>query len=146
MAGSNPQFDSAAFRTGIKFAMQMASPETLDEQAAFYMPTTTTYNKGVDGENFPFDPTATKTSVTPPSIKVDCAIEFRNADDQQTPFGEITPAKVVITLLDVDYAQVVGFSHVLIRGEKYIYHHTEPSVGLFDATVYTVHALAELET
>jgi hypothetical protein len=126
--------------------MAMGSPESSDEQATFYMPTVTTWDKGVDGSNFPFDPAATKTSVTPPPIKVDCAIEFKNADDQQTPFGEITPAKVVITLLDEDYEQVVGFSYVLIRGEKYTYHHTEPSVGLFDATVYTVHALAETET
>lgn len=147
MAGTDPRFPTATVKAGIRFAMEMGAAVDPSDRAQFFMPVTVVYDKGVDGDGVPFDPTATITSnPTPTPIVVDCAIEYRDASDQPTPFGFITPAKVVITLLDEEFAQIDGFKYVVLRGEKYFFHHHEPAIALFDMGVHTLHCLAESQT
>lgn len=143
MAGRNSGFDARAFRTGIRFAMQMGAPPLDGEQAIFYFPSQLVYNTNVDAEDVPFDPNATVVRITPPPVKVACAVEYQDATGAMTDFGVVTPAKVAITLLDEDYEKVKGCSYVALRGEKFNYRSTEMPSGLFDVGVYVMHFVAE---
>lgn len=143
MAGTNSGFDGNAFRTGIRFAMTLGAPPESDEQVAFYFPTQLVYNRPVDAEDTPFDPDATVTRTQPPPVRVPCAVEYRTADGEPAPFGDLTPAHAAIVLLDEDFVQVDGCAYAVLRGEKYIYRSTDFPSGLFDVGVYTMHFIAE---
>lgn len=145
MAGKNSGFNAKAFRTAIRQVYDMAAPPVSDEQATFFFPAQLVYNVGTDAEGTPFDPTATVTRTQPDPVKVPCALDFKGATDT-TDFGILAPAKVAITLLDDDYAQVEGFTYVVIRGEKYNFESVDPPSGLFDVGLYTVHVRAETQT
>jgi hypothetical protein len=87
----------------------------------------------------PFDPHATVTNVTPAPVKVDCAIEYFDAENQPTDFGLLAPTRISITMLDDAYEKVKGCAYVVIAGDRYDYRRTEPPVGLFDVGVWTMH-------
>ena len=146
MAGANSGFDAAGFRNAIHFAMQMGAPPEDGEQATFHFPGTLVYNGYLDGDQVPFDPTATITSNEPPTVKVDCAIEYFDAENQPTNFGMMAPSRIVVTVLDEDYRKIRGCSYVVVHGDRYDYRRTEPPSGLFDVGVYTLHFLSQSET
>lgn len=143
MAGQNSGFDARAFRQNIRFVMAMGAPPSEGEQATFYFPSQLVYNANTDAEDVPFDPNATVTRVIPPSVRVPCAVEYKDVNGELTDFGVITPSKASITLLDEDYAQVKGCAYVVLRGEKFAYRSTEYPTGLFDVGVYVMHFVAE---
>lgn len=147
MAGTNPRFNSTAFRTGIRFVFNMAAPPLSNEQVFFYFPSQLIYNStSLDGEGVPFDPAATVTRQVPAPVQVPCGVGFTDTSGQQIDFGLVIPAKLEITLLDEDYQQVEGCSYVVVRGEKYNYVNTEPPTGLFDVGIYALHFVSESST
>lgn len=146
MAGSNSGFDAAGFRSAIKAAMQMGAPPKEGERATFHFPAQLVYNGSMDGDHVPFDPTATVTSTEPPTIRVDCAVEYLDAENQSTAFGLMAPSRIAVTVLDVDYERVKGCSYVVVHGDRYDYRRTEPPNGLFDVGVYTMHFTSQSET
>ena len=99
-----------------------------------------------DGAALPFDPQATVTRTEPTPVKVDCAIEYFDAENQPTNFGMIAPSRISVTLLDEDYDRVKECAYVVVHGDRYNYRRTEPPSGLFDVGVYTMHFTAENET
>lgn len=149
MAGKNSGFNAKAFRDGIHFVMKMAEPPVESEAALFLKPSQLVYNLPdgstayVDQEGVPFDPQTTVTRLQPPAVKVLCAIEYFDANGIPTDFGLVTPSRASITLLDQEYAQVHDCVAVVLKGEKYVYRHTEFPTGLFDVGVYTMHFVAE---
>ncbi len=144
MAGTNPDFDSAAFRTGIQFVFTMAAPPVGADQVKFYFASTLTYNTAhVDGIGVPFDPVSTVTRSQPAAVSVPCGIEYRDGRGDITVFGETVPATVHITLLDEDFAQVNGCAYIVLHGEKYKLIHVDPPSGLFDVGIYELTFEAE---
>lgn len=146
MAGTNAGFNAAGFRDAIHFAMKMGAPPDQGERATFHFPAQLVYNGSMDGGHVPFDPTATVVSTEPPTIQVDCAIEYFDAENQPTNFGMLAPSRIAVTVLDVDYDQVKGCSYVVVHGDRYDYRRTEPPSGLFDVGVYTMHFTSQSET
>lgn len=144
MAGSNPDFNAAEFRDGIRLAMDMGAPVLEGERATFYFASTLVYNANpVDESNVPFDPTAVPVTSTPtPPKQVTCAVEYFDAAGRPTDFGTIVPSRAEITLMDEDYAKVVDFTYVALRGERFDYSHTEYPSALFDVGIYTIHVTA----
>jgi len=100
----------------------------------------------VDQEGVPFDPDTTVTRTQPPPVRVLCAVEYFDANGIPTNFGEITPSRAVITLLDEEYKRVKDCIAVILKGERFVYKHTEFPSGLFDVGLYTLHFTAEDES
>lgn len=146
MAGADSGFNSAEFRDAIHFAMKMGAAPEVDEQAIFHFATASAFTAPADGADVPFDPSAVITTTTPDPVKVDCAIEYLDSENQPTSFGLMAPTRIVVTLLDVDYEQVQDAAYVVIHGDRYDYRRTEPPAGLFDVGLYTMHFTARNET
>ena len=146
MAGADAGFDAREFRDAIHFAMRMGAAPGSDDQVTFHFPSQLVYNTNVDGANVPFDPAATVTSSTPAPVRVDCAVEYFDVENQPTSFGLLAPSRLTITLLDVDYEQVKECSYVVVHGDRYDYRRTEPPSGLFDVGLFTMHFTAQSET
>lgn len=145
MAGSNPGFNPAEFRNAIRFVYDMAAVPVEEEQATFYGESTLVFTGSVDDDNIPFDPTETVVRQPAIGIRVPCGIEYFDSQGQPVVFGQLTPSRVAITLLDEDYAQVKDSAYVVIGGDKYLYRRTEPPSGLFDVGLYVMHFQAENE-
>ena len=146
MAGTNSGFSAAEFRDNIRFAMEMGAAIDAGERATFHFPAQLVFNVPADGANLPFDPTASVTRSEPPTVQVDCAIEYFDAENQPTNFGMIAPSRLSIMLLDEDYEQVKECAYVVVHGDRYNYRRTEPPTGLFDVGIYTMHFTAENES
>lgn len=148
MAGVDAGFDGAAFRDAIHFAMHMGLPPDAGDQITFYFAATVT-NPGsvtIDGAGVPFDPASSLTSVPATPVQVDCAVEYFDAEGQPTNFGLLTPSRIAVTLLDVDYEQVKDATYVRIAGDRYNFRRTVPPQGLFDVGLFVMHFTAENET
>lgn len=147
MAGTFRDFDAKDFRKQIRFVFDMAAPPIEGERAVFVFPTGLQYNAPVDGEDVPFDPSATVTRTPGRTVSdVPCGIEYFDAMGEQVVFGQVTATKIVITFLDGDYIRVKGCAYVVIGPDKYIYKRTEPPSGLFDVGIYRMHFTAENDT
>lgn len=147
MAGSNSGFNPGEFRDAIHFAMRLGAAPEADEQITFHFESQLTYNLAhTDGANVPFDPTATVTAYTPEALRVDCAVEYFDAENQPTGFGLLAPTRLAITLLDEDYEKVKNASYVVAHGDRYDYRRTEPPSGLFDVGLYVMHFTCRSET
>lgn len=146
MAGSNSGFNASEFRSNIHFAMQLGAAPDEGEQAVFHFPSQLVYTGTADGDDIPFDPTVTVVSTEPPTVRVDCAIEYFDAENQPTNFGLMAPSRIIVTLLDEDYDKVKHCAYVVIHGDRYDYRRTEPPAGLFDVGVYTMHFTSQSET
>lgn len=147
MAGRHPDGPgaSAEFRAALRFVYEMAAPVQDGEQAVFYFPSQLIYNRSVDAEDVPFDPSATVTNVPPTPVKVLCGIEYQDAEGQAIVFGTVTASRLVISLLDEEYVRVQGASYVVVGGERYNYRRTEVPNALFDVGFYLMHFVAENE-
>jgi hypothetical protein len=145
MAGTSSSFNADAFRSAIRFAMNLGAPPATGDQLTFHWHPTSTTGAISDGEGVPFDPTAAVSRTTPPPVTRPCAVEYVDAADQPTPFGAVIPTKVRVTLLDEDYQAVKAAGYVIIGGDKYVRSHEPPSVGLFDVGVHTIIYAAENE-
>lgn len=146
MAGTDPGFNATGFRDAIHFAMALGAPPDVGERATFHFPKTLVYNTPIDGNSTPFDPTATVTATEPPTVQVDCAIEYQDDENQPTNFGLIAPSRITVTLLDEDYEKVRHCAYVVVGGDRYDYRRTEPPSGLFEVGVYTMHFTSNSET
>lgn len=141
-------FDADAVRAGLRLAMQVGLPTLASDQPTFFMPTvvTTSGSHSVDGQQVPYDPAYQPTRSALDKRQVPCAIEYHDGPGKIENFGVVTPSKVVLTLLDQDYAAVQGFAFVVITGQKFNYAFTEPGQGLVDVGVYRVHCRADDES
>jgi len=144
MAGTSTDFDSAAFRTAIQGVFAMGTAPLTDDQPLFYFPVVTVYSTdAVDGIGVPFSPTATATSTQADPISVPCGIEYKDGKASSTVFGEVVAASAIVTILDVDYAKIVGFEYVILHEQKFKLMNIEPVQGLFDVGILTLNLQAE---
>lgn len=150
MAGTDSRFDASRFRTAIKFAMRMGAPEDTSKRVTFHWTADHTYSKQDSGHD-PFSWTSTPaTTDAPDDVQVDCAVSFagsksggsRTAPDG-TAVGEFDTTHGVVTLLDVDYAQIFSGSRradqVVIDGDTYDIQYVAAPYALFEVTVYDLH-------
>lgn len=87
--------------------------------------------------------TGAKTVVQPAGVQVPCAVSWASGQDSPPDgrrMGDFEIAYIVITVLDVDYALIEGANRVKIDDAVYEIRYRQPSVGLFDVTVWTLHA------
>lgn len=56
--------------------------------------------------------------------------------------GQIENAKIVATILDIDYELVKGANQIICGSSSYNIDFVAPSNGLFSVTVYSIHATA----
>lgn len=146
MAGSNSAFNAENFRTVIRQTMTMGLSNTVSEQPTFqWKPIKTYVHNDPDGKPYDFTESPV-TDIDHVDVRVPCAVEFVAGPTEGVPFGAIESANVRLTLLDEDYQQIVGASQVLLGENVYIIKFVEPPTGLFDVTVYTIHASALDET
>ena len=156
MAGSGASvgFSASEFRENIKFAMTMGMPGTVSEQVTFMWNRVKEYNPQ-DHQHRPYDFTQPTTLDEPGnpdepdgSLVVTCAVEFtpRNSTGTENMVGAFNAPRIVITLLDDEYDLVHDADQVLIDGNTYDLEYTAPPIGLFDVTVYQLHATAQDES
>lgn len=140
-------FDATDVRNGLRTAFRVGMPPLDDDQPTFFMPRTSTSTATLDGTGTPFDPTATPVRSPVTSHKVPCSIEYVNGNGKIESFGVtmLQPSRVVLTLLDDDYAVVKGFEYVVISGVRYWYKRTESTKGLVSVGLYKVHCVSEDE-
>lgn len=148
MAGTDPRFNAATFRTAIRAAMTMGLPGTTSERATFRWTPRSTYTQQ-DQDHNPYTWTAAPvTTTTHADVLVPIAWTFsaRPTSSMQTDIGEFDATRIEITILDVDYVLVAGADKVIMGGNTYDIEFTAPPNGLFDVTVYTMYAVAEDES
>lgn len=148
MAGSNPNFSAAAFRTAIIDAMTMGLPDAEQERATFRWHKQQTFNT-VDPAGQPYDLTASPaTDTTPEDVQIPCAVEFsaRPAGSLETTLGEFDTSRAIITVLDEHIASIEGADEVLLGGNTYDIQFMGPPIGLFEVTVYQLFAIARDES
>lgn len=142
MAGTDVGFDAAAFRTAIKTAMVMGSPNTVALKATFQWRKAQTFATQ-DPAGRPYNLTAPPVTDTTPSQVVldEVAVEYAVPDARGTTVGEIVPRTATVTLLDEQYAQVQGADFVLLSGRTFEIT-TVTALALFEVNVYQLHCQA----
>lgn len=119
MAGTLAGFDADDFRTQIRNVMQMAAPTDASRQATFIFPATTVSDAPTDSSGVPFAPGVTVARTAPDPVKVPVGIEFQRGIGAFTSVGSMEADRVIVTLLDLDYAKVVGFEYMTWAGRKW---------------------------
>lgn len=153
MAGEDPfgVFTADSFRADIRQTMFMALPDDTTLRPVFLFPDERTVtNPDVDGEPWDWD----QTPQGPEPGRVTCGLGTGQVVCVWEPLGEtrrpitvalgdFEPDRLVITVLDVDWALIDGFNVVAFPRGRYRYEKRIPDRGLFDVTVYQVHVIAE---
>lgn len=145
-------FDAAAFRDAIHFAMRMGAPEAVNERLTFrWTPRDTFTVADPAGRTYDWTqaPTAT-TTIT--DIQLDCAWKFAGGPTAENPMGQFDQTKIEVTLLDEEYQALLAHSGgdmpdlIVAGGNDYVLAYMPPPNGLFDVTVYTLYAEARDES
>jgi hypothetical protein len=142
-----PNFDANAVREGLRLAMQVGLPPDTDDQPLFVMPTTVSGDSvnALDAAGTPFKANYRPARTAPVTKRVPCAIEYFDGAGKIESFGLVAPSHVLLTLLDQDFAQVKGFSYVVIGGNKYWYERELVPLGLVDVGVHQVKCASDDE-
>jgi len=121
MGLSSAAFDPKTFRDAIHFAMVMGSPNQTAAKATFRWVKSQTF-KPEDPSRHPYrwnEAVVTDTSRPPVTID-EVAVEYHQARTTSgTDVGDFAPLKAQMTLLDVDYAKVVGADTVDLGGNTW---------------------------
>lgn len=149
-------FPQAAFENGIRFAMEMGTPNEESKRATFIFPSTgTTYwlgdvqvlNPRVDRDGSPLDPEVEEREAPSRRVQVNCAVEVEYAGvEGETPVGSFHQSRLVITLLEAEYQLVKGCQAVEYNGDTYSYAFEPENVGLFGSNVHSMVFNAEDES
>lgn len=76
-----------------------------------------------------------------------CAIEVdTSAAVGEMPVGKFPATRLVVTLLEAEWAQVVGCDGVRYNGDYYVYDHEPENYGLFDSNTHTMIFVSEDES
>lgn len=135
MAGTLPGFDAVAFRDGILTAMVMGLPNAVLDQPTFliYPPRDSDDEVDVGGNPYDWQPSTSE----PERVLIPCAVEVtRGAGGEMTQVGAFTPSDALLTVLDIHYPQIEGFSEVLLGSDTYVYVKQMPPLGLAEVTVH----------
>ena len=146
--GISAAFDGTGFRQAIRFAMQMGTNPDADRRPKFVRRSgqVTYWLDGVelttaprmDRDGKPLNPDIEVRRPADQLLEVDCAIEVVKADAEELPVGNFRPTKILVTLLDEQYALVEGCREMVYNGDRYVFGYEPESNGLFDVGVYTL--------
>jgi len=129
--------------------MIMGLPSNVSERATFRWPTNRTYTIADPAQN-PYDWTETPLTETHHAdVQIPVAVEFTSRTSQggSNDIGtQFDTSRVVLTVLDEDYAQVEGATEVLLGGNTYLIQFVAPPMGLFEVTVFQVYCEARDES
>lgn len=150
-------FSAAVFRDAISFAMAMGLPQEESERVTFRWISQKTWERPDSrGSNYDFtdSPTATVSADDQvASLTLPCAVEFsaRRTSSADTPMVDFDISAVTLTMLDVDYQQLLDANLgmpdlVVIDGNTYEMNFWAPPMGMFDVTVYQAYAQARDES
>jgi hypothetical protein len=150
MAGTDTRFDAAQFREAIQFAMSMGSPAETADQVTFRWNTKDDYaSDEEDNTGRPWDWTSTPTADNSVDdvILTNVAVEYRSGlgDLTSKAIGQFDNPAAVVTVLDEDYASIVGADEVLLGQNTYVIDYVT-QVGLFEVDVYQIHTTARDES
>lgn len=152
MAGADPTgaFVADDFRASIRATMLLGMPEDQDQRPIFLFPRARTYAVE-DKAHLPFDWTTTPATDSDPdeprtvkcgteADEVLCAWEAAGGrggtQSNETPFGDFDSERLVVTMLDVDFALIDGFDRAMFSGNTYRYQFEGPRTGLYEVTVH----------
>jgi len=151
MAGTSDSraaaFNATKFRDGIKFAMNMGLPEDTSERITFRWKTIYEFDIE-DNSGNPYDFSSTpQQTFSRPDVQIVAAVEVANDNvPDGTSIGGFNNPTAIITVLDEEYALISDADMVILGGSTYDIMYTAPPIGLFDVTVYQIHAVAVDET
>lgn len=137
-------FNAALFREKIKATMRMGLPQNPALRATFKWLTVNTYSAhDSNGNPWSFSSVPATTSAHA-DVLIDCAVEFKPRATLAggTEVGHFDTPRVVLTVLDDDYALVIGATHVLLGTNTYNIDFIAPPAGLFEVTIYEIHLSA----
>lgn len=137
-------FDAAEFRDGVKFAMSMGLPDDTSERLTFRWRDDKTYTTAdPTGKPYDYSDTPSRT-VTKDDVQITAGVKFisRATSAANTPVGQMDLPRVIVTILDEDYDSVSDADEIVLDGNTYTIDYWEPPTGLFDVTIYNVHASA----
>lgn len=145
MAGLSDAFNADEFRENIRATMIMGLTNNTAGQPKFiFPPTSESYAAGeeLDTSGVAYDLAVEPTVVVKDPIQVPCALRWTSGGATQpdgSRVGDFEEADIVCTIMDEEYEQVKGAHRVEIDGTEYEIRFTEPSIGLFNVTVYQLH-------
>lgn len=144
------EFDQDEFEYGVRHTMRMGMPEDDAEKLTWFWKRDREYSPD-DLAGAPYDFSSPPVIDDPgnpslpddgedQSLIVDYAIEFssRPAGSVITVLGEVDNSRAVITLLAEDFQKIKTADYAKIDGTEYRIQFTEPPIGLFISTVYSV--------
>lgn len=135
---------ASTFRSAVKFAMQMGSPNATEDKVTFFWRPNKEYSHEDIIDN-PYDWTNTPTTdVEIAPVQVDCAVEFGRVAGNVTvgnAVGDFDSTRATLTLLDVDYDLVRGAHLCTIGGDLYVLEYAQP-LALFVVDVWQIHCVA----
>lgn len=145
MAGADPtgSFNAAETRATLRATMAMGLPNAVAMRPTFYFPNDDTFAQAsMSGK--PWDWTAAVVENDPDRapVQVPCAIEVDGTAVNLNAIGNFNPQRAVLTILDVDYAKVRGFSEVKMKGAVYRYSKLIDVIGLYDMDTYLIEVVA----
>lgn len=133
-------FSADNFRAGIQFAMQMGLDPV---DGAVFIMAPEIEETGVDAQGVPWDPALVGTlPEAGAEISAVCAVEFFDSSGINTLGIDVEPAKVVVTLLDVDWAAVSDCIAIRLGDRLYQRYRTRPPLGLFSVGINQIEFVA----
>lgn len=139
MAGTDIGFDENAFKTAVRFAMRMGSPNRVAEKVTFRWNKAQTFGPQ-DPARKPYhwnEVPLTDTSV-PDIVLEEVAVDYKHGVEQSNALGTFAPLTAELTMLGEDHDKVLGADQILIGGDIYDVVLTTVE-ALFSVDVYTIH-------
>ena len=141
-------FDAAAFRTAIQNTMIMGLPNTVSERPTFRWRPEHEYTvSDTGGTPYNIKEDVPTSTTAPVDVLINCAVEFisRSTLSGGTAVGDFDTPRAIIYVMDIDYPSVRTANEVLLGGNVYDIDFHAPPIGLFDFTLYIIHASARDE-
>jgi hypothetical protein len=135
-----PGFNKADAIAGIRLAMNFGAPNAPGDRATFCW-TSTSNATAADESGVPFSPAARPTRSTQ-KVTVPCAVDYADGSDQTERWGTRQRSRIVVTLLEPEWAKVKDFEFVVYGGEKYL-RRTHEIIALGSLDVHTVYCVTE---
>jgi len=138
-------FDAEAFKTAIRNAMLMGSPNQTAMKATFRWKEDKTYANSAPGGR-PYNLRATPAADdTPEDVVLDyVAVQFiaRSTLSGGTAVAEFDTPRAIITMFEEEYEQVHGCNRVVLGGNTYRVDFWAPPTPLFSVDVFHLHVSA----
>lgn len=154
----NSKFPEAVFRQAILDTMLMGLPQDPAERLTFYWRRSRVFSPDDPAGN-PYawtsppitdegsNPALTDTGFDQ-SLSVPYALEFvpRAAGGASTTFGDIQTSRIIVTVMDTDFAQIKTADYATIGPTTYHILYDAPPTGLFGVTVHAFYLEAQDST